>query len=480
MNGYKLCCVGLYERRLKVSGLQRFFNPKSLAVIGASATPGKPGRTVIENLLANGYGGVIHPVNPRGGEICGQPVSLSIGALPNSVDLGIIMLPAAQTLEAVRDCAANGMQAVVLAAGGFAEVDHIGEDLQNDLRALIKKTGIRVLGPNTAGHISTPADFTSSFFPLGKLPKGPISYIAQTGNFTGAMMRSIMSGEYYGVARCIGLGNAVDIDEADVLQYLADDPETKAIFVYLESLHRPQEFLKTASRVTRHKPVIMLKGGTTAEGAKAALSHTASLSTDDRVLDGALKQVGIVRINEFTHLFTAAKAAAMMPVPAGNRVGFVSPSGAFIVHLSDICRRQTILEFSRIEAKTQTRLEEISPPFINITNPVDIFPSATVHGMEFAWRESMRALLHDPNVDAVVSILILADELGTMKLDFILELADQFPNKPILISFSGDEVSNVEAKRYLEPNGVPTYPRIEDPFKVLDIMARCRDAMNRP
>ena len=187
-------------------------------------------------------------------------------------------------------------------------------------------------------------------------------------------MRSIMSGEHYGVARCIGLGNAVDIDEADVLEFLADDPETGAIFVYLESLHRPQKFLEIARRVTKKKPVVMLKGGATEDGAKAAMSHTASLGSDDNILDGALKQAGVVRIDEFTHLFIAAKAAALMPVPAGNRVGFVSPSGAFIVHISDICKQRTGLEFSKITAKTQARLEEISPPFINITNPVDIFP----------------------------------------------------------------------------------------------------------
>jgi len=461
----------------RVTSLKSFFDPKSVAVIGASATPGRPGRTVIENMIANGFEGTVHPVNPRGDDICGLKTSVSIAALPGGVDMGIVMLPAAQTPQAVRDCAAKGITSVVLAAGGFAEVDHAGEDLQEELRAAIEETGVRVLGPNTAGHISTPANFTSSFFPLGNIPKGPISYIAQTGNFTGAMMRSIMTGEHYGVARCIGLGNAVDIDEADVLDYLADDPETGAIFVYLESLHRPAEFLKTARRITRKKPVIMLKGGATEDGAKAAMSHTASLGADDRVLDGALAQAGIVRIDEFTHLFIAAKAAAMMPVPKGPRVGFVSPSGAFIVHISDICKTRTVLNFPKIAPATQSRLEEISPPFINITNPVDIFPSATVHGMEFAWRESMAALLKDPKVDALVTILILADELGPMKLDFIVDLAAEFPEKPIYVSFSGDENSNAAAKAFLEPRGVPTFPRIEDPFKVLDIMARARAAM---
>ena len=460
-----------------MSKLDLFFAPKSIAVVGASATPGKPGRTVIENLIANGFEGKIYPVNPRGGKICDLPVFQTIEALPNKIDMGIVMLPATQTPRAIEDCAAKGIKSVVLAAGGFAEVDHAGEDLQAQLKGIIKQTGVRVLGPNTAGHISTPANFTSSFFPLGKIPKGGISYIAQTGNFTGAMMRSIMTGEHYGVARCVGLGNTVDIDEADILEFLEDDRETSTIFIYLESLHRPREFLKIARRVTRKKPIIMLKGGATEAGAKAAMSHTASLGSDDKILDGAMKQAGIIRIDEFTHLFLAAKAAAMMPIPNSNRVGFVSPSGAFIVHLSDICKLRTCLEFAEVTTKTQARLEKISPPFINITNPVDVFPSATVNGMEFAWRESMDALLKDKNVDAVVAILILTKELEEMDLGFIVEQKNRFPEKPIYISFSGDENSNAAAKAFLEPRGVPTFPRIEDPFKVLDIMTQCRESL---
>jgi len=462
------------------NGLERFFAPRAVAVIGASATAGRPGRMVIENLVANRYAGGIFPVNPRGGDILGFSVCESVADLPDGVDLGICMLPAAQAVETVRACAAKGMTSVVLAAGGFAEVDHAGEDLQRALAAAVAETGIRVLGPNTAGHISTPADFTSSFFPLGRaIPKGPISYVAQTGNFTGAMMRSIMSGENYGVARCVGLGNAVDIDEADVLDFLADDPATGAAFLYIEGLHRPQAFLKAASRMSRRKPVIMLKGGATAEGARAALSHTASLGADDRVLDGALRQAGIVRIDEFSQLFTVAKAAALAPLPRGNRVGYVSPSGAFIVHISDLARQKLSIVFPPVAGKTMARLEAMSPPIVRIGHPVDVFPAATVHGMEFAYRESMAALLEDRNIDAVVAILILVEELGVPDLSFIVDLARAHPEKPVYISFSGDEGSNAAAKAYLEPRGVPTFPRIEDPFRALDVLARCRAAMTR-
>lgn len=459
--------------------MARFFAPRSIAIVGASATEGRPGRVVMENMKANGYAGKIYPVNPRGGKILGHKVTKTIAELPSGIDMAIVILPANANPQAIRDCGERGIKAVILVAGGFAEVDTEGEDLQAELAAAVRETGIRVLGPNTAGHISAPDDFTSSFFPLGEIPKGPISYIAQTGNFTGAMMKHIMSAEHYGVARCVGLGNAVDIDETDIFEFLADDPETGAIFMYLESFHRPREFLKLAAEVTKKKPVVLLKGGASPEGAMAAQSHTASLSSDDNILDGALRQAGVVRIREFSHLFLAAKAAAAMPLPKSNRCGFVSPSGAFIVHISDLCRERLDITFPDIQKKTLNRLKEISPPFITLRNPVDVFPSATVHGMEFAYREAMEAVLKDPNVDSVVAIMILTRELGVPDLSFIVDLARRYPEKPIYISFSGDATCNAEAKAFLEPQGVPTFPLIEDPFKALDILWRCRAAMNR-
>lgn len=213
--------------------MDKFFAPRSIAIVGASATPHKPGNDVIRNIQANGYEGKLYLVNPKGGEILGLPVHRSIQDLPEGIDLGIVILPARANPQAVRDCAARGIRALVLAAGGFAEVDLDGEALQRELVEAIRETGVRVLGPNTSGHTSMPHRFTSSFFPLGKLPRGPISYIAQTGNFATHTMRYIKSAEHFGVARVAGLGNKVDLDECDILEYYAQDPETKAICVYL-------------------------------------------------------------------------------------------------------------------------------------------------------------------------------------------------------------------------------------------------------
>jgi len=460
--------------------LARFFEPNSVAIIGASSTLGKPGHEVIRNILANGYAGKLHLVNPNGGEILGMPVHRSIASLPEGIDQAIIIVAAKTTIQAVRECVAKGIKAFVLSAGGFSEVNQEGEKLQGDLVKIIAETGIRVIGPNTSGHTSTPHNFTSSFFPLGKIPRGKISYIAQTGNFATHTMRYIITGENFGVARVVGLGNKIDIDESDILEYYAEDSETRAIFMYLESFKRPRRFMEIASEVTRTKPIILLKGGSTREGAQAAVAHTAALASDERIIGGALKQAGVVQIYKYSHLFLAAKALACMPLPKGNRVSFLAPSGAMLVVLADLCRQCWALDVPDLEEVTRQRLQAISPPWIRMRNPVDIWPSATVHGVEYSHREAIEALMKDPNIDAIVLILVLVEEFGISPLDFIVELANSYPEKLLYVTFSGMKKHMEAAKAFLEPRGVPTFPLIEEPFEVLSILSRCRKAMERP
>lgn len=459
--------------------LTPFFEPKSVAIIGASSIPGKPGYQVLRNILANGYTGKLHLVNPKGGEIMGMKVYSSIRELPEGIDLAIVVLPAESNPQTVRECAARGIRAIVLAASGFSEVDQEGEALQEELLKAIRETGVRVIGPNTSGHTSTPFNFTSSFFPLGKIPRGNVSFIAQTGNFATHTMRYIITGENFGVARVVGLGNKVDVDESEVLEYYADDPETKAIFVYLESFKRPRRFLETARELSRTKPIILLKGGSTSQGARAAVAHTAALASADQIIDGALKQARITRVYKYSHLFLAAKALSLMPLPKGNRVSFMAPSGAMLVILTDLCHQRWGLEVPNLEESTRKRLQEISPSYIRMRNPVDIWPSASVHGIEYAYREGMEAVLKDSNIDAVVPILMLTEETGIPPLDFIVELARKYPEKPVYVTFSGDKEHMEAAKAFLEPKGVPTFPLIEEPFEILSVLAKCRKAFIR-
>jgi len=459
--------------------LTPFFEPKSVAIIGASSKPGKPGHEVIRNILANGYKGKLLMVNPKGGEILGLPVYPSIASLPAGIDLAIIILPAETSPQAVRDCAVKGIKFFVLSAGGFAEVDERGAEIQRELGEIIREKKLRVLGPNTSGHISTPNNFTSPFFPLGKIPRGTVSYIAQTGNFATYSLKQILTSENFGVSRVIGLGNKIDVDESEALEYLRDDPETRAIIMYLESFKRPRRFLEIAREVTRVKPIVILKSGSTEAGKHAAVAHTAALAAEDRIVDGMLRQAGVVRIWDYTHLILAGKALSMAAIPRGNRVSFLAPSGAMLVVLSDLCIRLG-LEVPDLEPNALQRLQEISPPFIRVRNPVDIWGAVYLKGIEAGYNEAMEAVLKDPNIDAVVPLLMLTKDTGVPSVDFIIELAKKYPEKPILVTYSGEKRIMDDCKQIIEPRGVATFPEIEQPFRILSILARCRMAMNRP
>jgi len=456
-----------------------FFEPESVAVIGASGTPHKPGHDVIKNILANGYEGKLFLVNPKGGEILGLPVHTSIAGLPLGIDLAIILLSAKDTAGALRACGARGIGHAVLSAGGFAEVDERGAGIQEEIARVLEDTGMRVLGPNTSGHASTPHRFTSTFFPLGKIRPGKVSYVAQTGNFATHTMKHILTAEHFGVARVIGLGNKIDIDESEALEYLAHDPETTAIIMYLESIKRPRRFLDVAREVTRFKPVVVLKSGSTEAGRNAAVAHTAAMAAEDRLIDGLLRQAGVVRIWEYSHLILAGKALSMAALPKGNRVSFLAPSGAMLVALSDLCVRLGI-EVPDFAPETLRRIQEISPPFIRMRNPVDIWAAASVNGVEFGYREGMEAVFRDPHIDAVVAILMLTEDTGIPQFGFLVELAGKYPEKPLLVSFSGDRRYEEECKAFIEPLGVPSFPEIEQPFEALSILSRCARAMNRP
>jgi acyl-CoA synthetase (NDP forming) len=465
--------------RKKKGDLTPFFEPKSVVIVGASAVPGKPGHEVIRNIQANEYKGELYLVNPKAGEILGLPVHSSIESLPDIPDLAVIILPAAICPQALRDCAAKGIKHVVISAGGFAEVDDSGAQTQQELTEIVRESDIRIIGPNTAGHTSTPHHFTSTFFPLGRIRRGRVSYITQTGNFCTHTMKYILTAEHFGVSRVIGLGNAVDVDESDALEYLSSDPQTDAIVIYLESFKQPQRFFEAATAVTRRKPVVMLKSGSTEAGMHAAVAHTAAMAAEDRLVDGMLRQAGVIRIRDYTHLILAGKALSMVPLPKGNRVSFLAPSGAMLVVLSDLCVRLG-LEVPALEPRNLQRIQEISPPFIRMRNPVDIWAAASTRGVEFGYKEGMEAVLRDPNIDAVVPILMLTKESGIPSYDFIIELAQKYPEKPIFVTFSGDKRYIEECREYLETKGVPTFPEIEQPFEVLSILARCRRVMNRP
>jgi len=471
--------ISITHRCVKViEGLRTFFEPKSVAIVGASRTPGKAGYEVIKNLLANEYAGRIYPVNPNADEILGYKAYTSIKDLPEIPDVTVIIIPASLTVEALRECADKGVKAVVIASGGFAEVDENGAALQNEIVQIARSSGMRVIGPNTSGIVSTPRKFTTTFFPLGKIRRGSVAYIAQTGNFATHTMKWILTSENYGVSRVIGLGNKCDVDDAEALEFLGDDPETKVICMYLEGFKNGRRLLEIASKVSKKKPIIALKGGWTVAGARAALSHTASLATDNVIVDAAFKQAGIVRVQRYTDLMNSAKAMAFQPLPKGNRVAILAPSGAMGVIAADACEKLG-LEVVNLSERTLQRISSISPAWIKVGNPIDIWAAVQVQGLEQAYQLGMEAALDDEKVDAVVSILLLTVESAPASLEFIPKICERHPNKPVLISITGDKDLFDRAKIFLENRSVPVYLPVEDACEALAIMYRCAHSMFR-
>lgn len=452
--------------------LRFFFEPKSVAVVGASRVPGKAGYCVIENLIANEYPGKIYPVNPNANEILGYKAYGSIASLPEIPDVAIVVIPAASTVNAVKECASKGVRTVVIASGGFAEVDEHGAEAQREIAEVARRSGMRIIGPNTSGIISAPDGFTTTFFPLGKIRRGSVSYIAQTGNFATHTMKWVLTSENYGVSRVIGLGNKCDVDDADALEFLGDDAETRVICMYVEGFTNGRRFLEIASRVSKKKPIIALKGGATTAGAKAAFSHTASLASNNSIVDAAFKKAGIVRVHRYTDLINAAKALAFQPLPKGNRVAILAPSGAMGVIAADACERLG-LKVGDLSDQTLRKISDMSPDWIKMGNPVDIWAPVQLHGLEKAYSDGIEAVLEDGKIDSVISIVMLTEEYSSVNLEFIPLASQKHPDKPLMVSVTGDKHFFDKAKAFLENRSIPVYPPVEDACEALAIMYQC-------
>jgi acyl-CoA synthetase (NDP forming) len=458
--------------------LTYFFEPRSIAVIGASITPGKAGNEILKNMIANGFAGKVFPINRTEEEIMGYKVFRSVQDIPEPVDLAVLIVPAEKTLEPLQDCAAKKVPAVVIASGWYAEVGDKGARLQEKILAVAKAAGMRIIGPNTSGLTSTPASLTTTFFPLGKVRKGPISYIAQTGNFATHTMKWILTGENFGVARVAGLGNKIDVEDAEVLEYFGEDPETKAILMYVEGFRDARRFCEIAREVTKKKPVVVFKGGRTKTGAARAFTHTASLAGNESIFDGAFRQAGIIRVKRYVELINVAKGVAFQPLPPGRRVSSLAPSGALGVVVADACE-STGLTMAVHSERTKKKLREISASWVDISNPVDMSAITAVLGQVEAYKTVIEILLQDEGVDVVAPILLASPNFPAEEHSFIPELASRYPHKPIYVSFTGDKQCYEQAKALLEGHSIPTFIPLEDIFETLEVLSRCREALNR-
>ncbi|RPJ63590.1 MAG: hypothetical protein EHM12_01915 [Dehalococcoidia bacterium] len=467
---------------MKDTGMRKFFEPESIMVIGASETLGKAGNMIIYNILSNGYEGRIFPVNHTADQIMGVKCYPSVEDVPTVPDLTLVAVPSAASLDAISQCAAKGAKALVMVNAGFAEVSESGARLQDALLRAARDAKIRIMGPNTSGITSTPWKFMASIYPLGHVKRGRLSCIAQTGNFATITMKWILTGENFGVCRVAGLGNRIDVDESELIDYFGDDKETGAILLYLEEIKNGRKFIEAARRVSKIKPVVAMKSGRTSAGSRAAISHTASLAANDRIVDSAFRQAGVVRIDGYKNMVNIGKVLSMQPVPRGNRVAIMSPSGAMGVAAADACERSG-LKVAQLSDRTYELLNKVFPSFLKAGNPIDMWGAPNFE----VYETCLRRVLEDDGVDIVISILHLikgtARGKGMLKVEdlgAIPELLKEFPDKMLIAEIAGEKDFYEEAKKYLEERSVPVFLPVEPGIEAAAYAYRCRQYMSRP
>lgn len=440
--------------------LHKLFKPASIAVVGASAQPDKPGHVILRHLKQGSFR--LYPVNPNREEILGLRCFPSVSALPEVVDVAVLSVTANLTLEAVKDCVRSGVPFVVSVAGGFSEIGKAGREVQEQIGEAIKGTRTRLLGPNTMGVLVPEIKLDMFFLSQERSPRpgsGSISLISQSG--------SVLTGVYeaaedahVGLRACVGLGNKVDLDEDDFLEHFMKDEKTRCIALYLESFQNGREFVRIARSAAKRKPVVVVKVGTTQSGAKAAASHTGALVTaSDALVNGALKQAGVLRVMDEQELLDAAKALANLDHIKGDRIAIIGSAGGFGVIATDYVASRTNgfgLKMASLSEETKSSLREKIPYFASVENPVDLTGVVT----DQMYYEVLEIIQRDKGVDAVLLNLLFQPPSMTMGLLDIAEKWARGGRKPLVVcSVSGNFPRPI--LRRLEEKGVPTYTSLK-------------------
>jgi acyl-CoA synthetase (NDP forming) len=459
-----------------ISSLKPFFEPKSVAIIGASRTPGKLGYNILRNLIDLGFKGELYPVNPEATEILGLKAYPRVDLIPEDLETVVIATPASTVLEIMESCAKKRVKGVVIISSGFSEEGNTA--LEEKMLRIAKEAGIRIIGPNTTGILNTANGFTSSFVAgIGRAKRGHVAVVAQTGVFLGFLLAYIISSQQFGLSKVVGLGNKRDVDDVEVLNYLGQDPETKVICMYIEGVKDGRSFLTTARRVSKRKPVLVLKSGVTEKGSKAAMSHTGSLAGRSEIFDAACKQAGIVQVESFEQLIDFAKAFALQPLPKGNNLGVMSVTGAGCVIAADSAIKNGF-QFPNLSRETIEALQKISPPWHErIGNPVDIGPPMEV-GMhspsdaEMFFNTAFNALLEDRNLDSLIMFFFGLRRGFEMFDKALSDLVSTTKGtvKPIFFSIMGDKQATDEITKLLESKGFPVYPDVTRAVKTMSVM----------
>jgi len=389
------------EHVARLAGVRHLFYPQSVAVIGASRKPGTVGGAIFRNILECGFTGTVFPVNRSAMAVGGVKAYPSVLEVPGDVDLAVIVVPATDVLRVVDECVQKGVGSIIAITAGFGEIGGEGKEREHALREKIYSYGIRLLGPNCLGMLNTgeSVSINATFAPVIP-PPGHVSMGSQSGAL-GIALLDYAKSINLGMAQFASIGNRIDISSNDLLEFWEDDENTDVILLYLESFGNPRKFSRIARRITRKKPIIVMKSGRSAAGARAASSHTGALAAADVAVDALFHQAGVIRVGTIEGMFGVAQMLAYQPLPKGDRVAIITNAGGPGILAVDACENYG-LSVSPLSEATQQKLRGFLPHEASVTNPVDIIASATAE----QYKQALSAVLDDPEVDAVILIYI--------------------------------------------------------------------------
>jgi acetyltransferase len=458
--------------------LDPIFEPKSVAVVGASTREGTVGKSIFNNLLVSDFQGVLYPVNPKARSIHGVRCYPTIDEIPDTIDLAILIIPSKATPDGLRNCIEKGAKGAIVISAGFKEVGEEGRKLEDELKSVVEESGISMVGPNCLGVINTdPGVMMNASFAVSMPEAGNIAFISQSGALCTAVL-DYAKGIGLGFSKFISIGNKTDVNETHLLQYLHNDPQTDVILLYVEDLSDGWGFLQAARDITSSdenaKPILAIKSGRTAHGARAASSHTGSLAGSDAVYDAIFTQAGILRADRMEELFDYAVAFSKLPVPEGPRVAIITNAGGPGIMATDAAIRSD-LDMASFKDSTVKKLKEHLPPSSNFSNPIDVIGDARSD----RYRAALEAVSQDPNVDSIITILTPQQMTDIEDIAREVVKACKNSDKPFLASFIGTvDVSG--GVKILEENNVPHYIFPESAAKALSVMEQYRQWRKRP
>jgi acetyltransferase len=452
--------------------MKTFFQPSSVAVIGASESEGSLGGQIIANLL-HGYKEAIYPVNPNYKEIKGLCCFPTVDAIHGSVEMAIIIVPAPAVPAVLEACGRKGIYRVIIESAGFSEAGPVGKALQDKCTAIAQVAGIRVWGPNCMGIVDIPGQRYFTFmhpniYKVGLIP-GRISMVVQSGMLTAGFLADLMGDRAIGVAKACSIGNKSDVDECDILEYLLHDNETDAIALYLESIPRGRRFIELANQSL--KPIVVLKGGKSIAGAKAALSHTSSLAGNARLQDSVLTSAGVTIAHDFQQMMELTRALAMIPeTPPRCRTAIITISGGAGILSCDLLEEQGLV-VAEISPETKNELAAVFPDWFPAENPVDLYPAFALKGSLAAYDGAFNAVIKDPNVDVIFMHYFAGLYSSYGSLPAMKQAAAKAGKVLIIWAIGlGNELRTL--KRDCEENGIPAHGELSRAVECLAAASR--------